>query len=346
MSGGGPARLPATVIGGWLGAGKTTLVNHLLRHAGGRRIAVLVNDFGEVSIDADLIEGAEGGVLSLAGGCMCCSWGEDLFGTLARVRDRQPAPDVLLVETSGVAQPATVARLLRLAPDLDVEGVVVLVDAETVRERAADRYVGELVRQQLAEADLLLLNKLDLVTPGQAVEVMQWLGAQVPGVRVVPAEQGRVEPGVVLGVGLELASESGSGSGSRSVSESGSDSDSGPGPGPGSGSSSADAEWPAAGSAVEAPSQGAWQPRAWQPLARDAGTRFESGSQRHDGPVDVAALARELCAPGSRIVRAKGVLTNLDGQPVLLQVVGRRAHIGPAPPGAAQVGVLVWIAVR
>jgi hypothetical protein len=62
--------------------------------------------------------------------------------------------------------------------------------------------------------------------------------------------------------------------------------------------------------------------------------------------VDVAALARELCAPGSRIVRAKGVLTNLDGQPVLLQVVGRRAHIGPAPPGAAQVGVLVWIAVR
>ncbi len=331
-----PPALPATVIGGWLGAGKTTLVNHLLRHAGGRRIAVLVNDFGEVSIDADLIEGAEGGVLSLAGGCMCCSWGEDLFGTLARVRARQPAPDVLLVETSGVAQPATVARLLRLAPGLEVEGVVVLVDAETVRERAADRYVGELVRQQLAEADLLLLNKLDLVTPGQAVEVMQWLGAQVPGVRVVPAERGQVAPEVVLGVGLELASESGSGSGSRSVSGSGS----------GSGSSSADAEWPVAGSAVEAPSQGAWQPRAWQPLARDAGTRFESGSQRHDGPVDVPALARELCAPGSRIVRAKGVLLGLDGRPVLLQVVGRRAHIGPAPPGAGHVGLLVWIAVR
>lgn len=350
MSGDGPARLPATVIGGWLGAGKTTLVNHLLRHAGGQRIAVLVNDFGEVSIDADLIEGAEGGVLSLAGGCMCCSWGEDLFGTLARVRARQPAPDVLLVETSGVAQPATVARLLRLAPGLEVEGVVVLVDAETVRERAADRYVGELVRQQLAEADLLLLNKLDLVTPGQAAEAMQWLGAQVPGVRVVPVEQGRVEPGVVLGVGLELASESGSGSGSRSVSESGSDSGPGPGPGPGSGSgsgsSSADAEWPAAGSAVEAPSQGAWQPRAWQPLARDADTRFESGSQRHDGPVDVPALARELCAPGSRIVRAKGVLIGLDGQPVLLQVVGRRAHLGPAPTGAGHVGLLVWIAVR
>lgn len=332
MSGDGPARLPATVIGGWLGAGKTTLVNHLLRHADGRRIAVLVNDFGEVSIDADLIEGADGGVLSLAGGCMCCSWGEDLFGTLARVRARRPAPDVLLVETSGVAQPATVARLLRLAPDLEVEGVVVLVDAETVRERGADRYVGELVRQQLAEADLLLLNKLDLVTPDQAAEVAQWLGTQVPGVRVAPADRGRVEPAVVLGVGLERerAPESGSGSGS----------------GPGSGSIRADADSLAAGRAVEAASQSAWQPRGWQPLARDAGTRFESGSQRHEGPVDVAALARELCAPGSRIVRAKGVLIGLDGQPVLLQVVGRRAHIGLAPAGAGHVGLLVWIALR
>ena len=97
---------------------------------------------------------------------------------------------------------------------------------------------------------------------------------------------------------------------------------------------------------MEAPSQGAWQPRAWQPLARDADTRFESGSQRHDGPVDVPALARELCAPGSRIVRAKGVLIGLDGQPVLLQVVGRRAHLGPAPTGAGHVGLVVWIAVR
>ena len=324
------APLPATVIGGWLGAGKTTLVNHLLRHAGGRRIAVLVNDFGEVSIDADLIEGADGGVLSLAGGCMCCSWGDDLFGTLARVRARQPAPEVLLVETSGVAQPATVARLLRLAPDLEVEGVVVLVDAETVRERAADRYVGDLVRQQLAEADLLLLSKLDLVTPDQAAEVAQWLGTQVPGVRVAPAEQGRVEPAVVLGVGLgrDLASESGSG------------------PGSGSGSSSAHAEQPAVGPAAEASLQGAWQPRGWQRLPRDAGARFESGSQRHDGLVDVAELARELCAPGSRIVRAKGVLTDLDGRPVLLQVVGRRAHFGPAPAGAGHVGLLVWIALR
>ena len=325
-----PPALPATVVGGWLGAGKTTLVNHLLRHAGGRRIAVLVNDFGEVSIDADLIEGADGGVLSLAGGCMCCSWGEDLFGTIARLRARPSAPELLLVETSGVAQPATVARLLRLAPGLDVEGVVVLVDAETVRERAADRYVGELVRQQLAEADLLLLNKLDLVTPGQAAEVAQWLGTQVPGVRVAPAEQGRVEPGVVLGVGLEreLAVDSGSGSDPRS------------------GSARADADSPAAGPSVEAASQDGWQPRAWQPLARDAGTRFESGSQRHDGPMDVPALARELCAPGSPIVRAKGVLIGQDGQPVLLQLVGRRAHIGPAPAGAAQLGLLVWIAVR
>jgi G3E family GTPase len=310
-----PPALPATVIGGWLGAGKTTLVNHLLRHAGGRRIAVLVNDFGEVSIDAELIEGADGGVLSLAGGCMCCSWGEDLFGTIARLRARPSAPDLLLVETSGVAQPATVARLLRLAPGLDVEGVVVLVDAETVRERAADRYVGELVRQQLAEADLLVLNKTDLAPEAGRAELHAWLAAQAPRAAVVEAEHGRVAPAVVLGLDAARAE-------------------------PGA----ALAKPPASGGdgGIDGSAEG-------RPLrAFSAAQRFESGSRRHDGPVDVSALAAELTAPGSRIVRAKGVLTGLDGRPVLLQVVGRRAEIGPAPanPGGGHPGLLVWIALR
>ena len=94
--------LPTVVIGGYLGAGKTTLVNHLLRHADGRRVAVLVNDFGDVNIDADLIEGADAGVLSLSGGCLCCSFGDDLVGTLLALQRRQPPPDVVLIELSGV----------------------------------------------------------------------------------------------------------------------------------------------------------------------------------------------------------------------------------------------------
>ena len=93
---------PTLIVGGYLGAGKTTLVNHLLRNAGGRRIAVMVNDFGELTIDADLIEGAEGSVLALAGGCVCCSFGSDLLGALQDVLQRQPQPDLILIETSGV----------------------------------------------------------------------------------------------------------------------------------------------------------------------------------------------------------------------------------------------------
>ena len=135
--------LPTVVIGGYLGAGKTTLVNHLLRTAAGRRIAVLVNDFGEIAIDAELILGAEGGVLSLAGGCVCCTIGEDLVGALETLLTREPRPDLLLIATSGVGMPGAVAQTAGLMADLLVEGVVVLMDAETVSSAAADRYVGD-----------------------------------------------------------------------------------------------------------------------------------------------------------------------------------------------------------
>mgnify|MGYP001015843145 FL=1 len=155
--------LPAIVVGGWLGAGKTTLVNRLLRAADGRRIAVLVNDFGEVSIDADLIVSRDGPVMNLAGGCVCCAVGSDLLEALIALPSRLPALDLVIVETSGVALPAAVARSVRLAAGVTVDGTVVLVDAETVRARADDRYVGDTVLRQLAEADLLLLNKVDLV---------------------------------------------------------------------------------------------------------------------------------------------------------------------------------------
>ena len=102
--------LPTVLIGGYLGAGKTTLVNHLLRQADGRRVAVLVNDFGSINIDADLIEGSSAGVLALSGGCLCCSFGDDLVGTLQALTRREPAPDVCLIELSGVALPAAVLR--------------------------------------------------------------------------------------------------------------------------------------------------------------------------------------------------------------------------------------------
>lgn len=98
-------RIAVTVIGGYLGAGKTTLVNHLLREREGRRIAVLVNDFGELSIDDDLIESTDGNVMRLAGGCVCCSFGSDLVAALMVMPDMLPRPEHILIETSGVALP-------------------------------------------------------------------------------------------------------------------------------------------------------------------------------------------------------------------------------------------------
>ena len=192
--------LPAIVLGGWLGAGKTTLVNHLLRAAGGRRIAVLVNDFGEAGIDADLIESREGSVMNLAGGCVCCAIGSDLLEALIALPGRATPFDLVLVETSGVALPASVARAARLAPGVEVEGVVVLVDAETVRARADDRHVGDIVRQQLAEADLLVLNKVDLVADDALPGLRAWLRRIAPRAPIVEAAQGAVPPELVLGL--------------------------------------------------------------------------------------------------------------------------------------------------
>ncbi|MBL8673866.1 MAG: GTP-binding protein, partial [Rhodospirillales bacterium] len=94
------AALPVTVIGGYLGAGKTTLVNHLLRHAGGRRIAVMVNDFGALAVDADLIEAERGDVLDIAGGCVCCSYGSDLMAALMELPRRRPDLDHVALEAS------------------------------------------------------------------------------------------------------------------------------------------------------------------------------------------------------------------------------------------------------
>jgi G3E family GTPase len=193
--------LPAIVLGGWLGAGKTTLVNRLLRAADGRRIAVLVNDFGDVGIDADLIVSRDGSVMNLAGGCVCCSVGSDLLEALVALPRSEPPFDLVLLETSGVALPGSVARSARLAPGIAVDGTVVLVDAETVRARADDRHVGDTVRQQLAEADLLVLNKVDLV-PWEAMPALRsWLHAAAPRAPVVEAVESAVPPEVVLGIG-------------------------------------------------------------------------------------------------------------------------------------------------
>jgi G3E family GTPase len=191
--------IPVTLIGGYLGAGKTTLVNHLLRNANGRRLAVLVNEFGELPIDADLIVARDGNLISISGGCICCSFGSDLLAALMQLKDHGDAIDHLLIETSGVALPQPIVQSLSLLPDLVLDGVIVVADAETIEARARDRYMGDTVLAQLAHADIILLNKIDLVSPERFSEVSRWLGATAPRARVVPAKNADIPLDIIVG---------------------------------------------------------------------------------------------------------------------------------------------------
>lgn len=193
--------IPVTLIGGYLGAGKTTLVNHLLRHAGGRRLAVLVNEFGALPIDADLIEAEENGLITIAGGCICCSYGSDLVEALIALAQRSPRPDHVLIETSGVALPGAVAQALSLVGGLALDAIVVVADAETVQERAGDRYLADTIARQLGEADIVLLNKADLLPDGALDEAARWLTGRWPAARIVTCARAKVDPQVVLGIG-------------------------------------------------------------------------------------------------------------------------------------------------
>lgn len=189
--------IPVTVIGGYLGSGKTTLVNQLLA-AGTERLAVLVNDFGEVDIDAALIEQADGDTIALANGCICCSLVDGLAAALDTIANLDPAPDRLVIEASGVADPASVAAYGH-GPGLTLDAVVVLVDVETIRQRAVDRYVGDTVTGQLRSADIVVVNKVDLVTRPEVAEVVAWLEDRVDRALVVEAERAEVDPAVLFG---------------------------------------------------------------------------------------------------------------------------------------------------
>lgn len=159
------ARVPFTLLGGYLGAGKTTLLNRVLRDVTDRRLVVLVNDLGAVNVDAALIVDHGGATLSLTNGCVCCAIADDFGATLETVRSMATPPDQVLMELSGVAEPARVVPWANTA-GFRLDGVVVAADAEQIGEQAARPDVGDTVRAQLVAADLVVLTKTDLVPDG------------------------------------------------------------------------------------------------------------------------------------------------------------------------------------
>jgi G3E family GTPase len=183
--------VPVVLVAGFLGAGKTTVVNHLLAHAGGRRIAAVVNDFGAVNIDAELITGAAGGVVSLSNGCICCSLEGDLLRTLAALLRRDPQPEVIVIETSGVADPSDIVRNLMdpvIWKEAPLETVLCVVDATAPVAMLDDA----LLRSQVRSADIVALSKVDLADAASSAQVRDAVRAMRPAAVLIDAPNGEV----------------------------------------------------------------------------------------------------------------------------------------------------------
>jgi G3E family GTPase len=197
--------VPVLLVTGFLGAGKTTVVNHLLAHAAGRRIAAVVNDFGAINIDAELIADAGDGVVSLSNGCICCSLEGDLLRTLAALLRRDPQPEFIVIETSGIADPADIVRNLmdpliwREAP---LETVLCVVDATTSPAAFDD---DALLRSQLRAADVVALSKEDLVDAATSAELRAAIRALHPAAVIVDALHGEVPTALLFPVDVDRA---------------------------------------------------------------------------------------------------------------------------------------------
>ncbi|HEY8873665.1 MAG TPA: cobalamin biosynthesis protein CobW, partial [Stellaceae bacterium] len=222
-------RIPATIVTGFLGAGKTSLVRHLIATASGHRLAIIVNEFGELGIDRELLLGCgdeacrEEYIVELANGCLCCTVAGDFLPTLTRLVDRPEPPGHIIVETSGLALPKPLVQAFawpEIRTRLTVDGVVTVIDAAAAsegrfasdpeavaRQRAADPAIDhdnpleEVFGDQLACADLVILNKTDLVPPGRLLALRRDIEARLrPGVKLVGAIEGRVAAAVALGL--------------------------------------------------------------------------------------------------------------------------------------------------
>lgn len=197
--------VPILLVTGFLGAGKTTVVNYLLAHSEGRRIAAVVNDFGAINIDAELVAGASDGVVSLANGCICCTLEGDLLRTLAALLRRDPRPEFIVIETSGIADPADIVRNLMdpvIWAEAPLETVLCVLDATTKPEALQD---DALIRSQLRAADVVALSKIDLAGEAAGAQLREAVRALQPAAVVVDALNGEVPAALVFPLDVDRA---------------------------------------------------------------------------------------------------------------------------------------------
>ncbi len=231
-------KIPTTIITGFLGAGKTTLVRHVLENANGKRIALIINEFGDVGVDGELLKGCgdescqENGVddiVELANGCICCTVADEFIPVMEKILARENLPDHIIIETSGLALPQPLVKAFNwpeIKTKVTIDGVVSVVDALALSEgrfasnekavneqRAEDEMLdhttalGELFEDQLICADLIIINKIDLVEAGRIDEVAQTIKQEARnGTGIIKSANGIVDVNALLGMGL--ASES------------------------------------------------------------------------------------------------------------------------------------------
>ncbi len=224
-------KIPVTVITGFLGAGKTTLVRHLLAHANGRRIALIINEFGELGVDRELLAGCgdatcrEEDMIELSNGCICCTVADEFIPTMQELLSREDRPDHIVIETSGLALPQPLIRAFNwpeIKSEVTIDGVVAVADAAALAEgrfasneaavdalRSADTMLdhetplGELFEDQLVAADMIVLNKTDLVSGSELDQIETHLRSEIrPGTGLVRARNGNVDVAALLGLGL------------------------------------------------------------------------------------------------------------------------------------------------
>ena len=294
--------IPLTILTGFLGAGKTTLLNRILNGNHGLRVAVLVNDFGSINIDAELVVGVESNVISLANGCVCCTIRDDLIETVMETIRRPERPEYILLEASGVADPSGIAMTFNGAALFDrirLDSILCVLDAEQVFAAPEPQ---ELKLFQMACADMIILNKVDLVDRDQVDTIKEWLDSRFHRYRLIEASHCTVPLDILLSVGRFDPADS--------------------------------VPSPLGG---ERDGVRGESPRCKAPLCDhlhhrhdwDHSDAFNTWSYETDRPFSLEALREAASKLPANIYRAKGVIYAADEpkRRAILQVVGRRVDI-------------------
>jgi G3E family GTPase len=196
--------VPVTLLTGFLGAGKTTLLNRILNGQHGLRVGVLVNDFGAINIDAELIAGVEENTINLTNGCVCCEIRDDLVNSLEQLLTREDAIDYVLLEASGVSDPGGIVMTFldqKYEGLLRLDSITCIVDAEAIFADGDDVALNTLKMRQIGFADMVVLNKVDLVGPEHIEVVKEWIGHHLNRIRIIEATRCDVPLEVLLAVG-------------------------------------------------------------------------------------------------------------------------------------------------